>query len=152
VNQATHAFTRNGRIHTEVSDTRFESPRQIIGHRLSLLDGTALYSLSVWRLPEGVSFDKVNLRKWPQEYMQVAGSRERMTLEFRRFEDGLARQYVVGRPPNGSEAEVVIPWDGYEARVFANEVFDSDEATELFTEYYFTGGVSETYHLRLLAF
>jgi len=150
VNQVTHAFTSNGRICTEVSDARFESPRQIFEHRLSLLNGTTVYCLSVWRLPEGGPFDKVNLRKWPQEYMQVAGSRERMTVEFRRFEDTVARQYVVGRPPGGAEAEVVIPWDGHEVRVFANEAFGAEEATALFTEYYFTGGVSEAYHLRLL--
>jgi len=148
--EPTHAFTINGRTRMDVTDSQLQSPAEIIRDRLSRLNGKELYSLGIWSLPRGVPLDQVSWQTWPQEYMQVAGSREHMTLEIRRFGDGDACQYVVGRPPVGVEAEVVIPWDAHEARVFANEVLDAAEAAELFTAYYHTHDVPETCHLRLL--
>lgn len=144
----------NGRIHGELKDA-IDSPDQVIRKRLALLDGTGRYSLSLWRLPEGVPFDRVDLATWPQEYIQAAGSSERMTVEIRRFEDGAPHQYVVGHHEEGSggrlpAVETAIPWDGYETRVFSNEVFTANEAAELFASYYATGGVPKNQHLRLL--
>jgi len=116
MSSVTHALTMNGRIHGELKDP-FDAPEEVLKKRLALLDGTNRYSLSLWRLPGGVPFDRVDLAKWPQEYIQVAGSRERMTVEVRRYEDEVLRQYVVGHAERcePSIAEEVIPWNGYEA-------------------------------------
>jgi hypothetical protein len=147
----THAMTMNGRIHGELKDPDL-SPEETIRKTLALLDGTARYALSLWRLPDGVPFDKVDLARWPQEYLQVAGSSARMTVEVRRYEGDTARQYVVGRSTAtaSSAADDVIPWNGYEARVRPAEVFGVAEAADLFIAYYLTGGLPEGYPLRLL--
>jgi hypothetical protein len=141
----------NGRIHDEVKDP-LESPAQLIQERLALLDGTRRYSLSLWRLPDGVPFDRVDLRSWPQEYVQVAGSRERMTIEVRRLEAGTPCQYVIGHPALGGRADPreVIAWDGCKTTVLESEVFDAAEAADVMACYHDTGGVPCTYRLRRL--
>lgn len=151
--KVTHALTMNGRVHGEVKDPDL-SPRELIEQRLDLLDGLVRYSLSLWRLPGEVPFDRVDLAAWPQEYIQVAGSADAMTVEVRRAEQSEWRQYVVGRAArDASEApvDVVIPWDGYEVRVYSSEVFSAAEATEVFAQYYDTGQVPDTFHLRPLS-
>ena len=150
----TYALTMNGRIHGELKDP-LDPPSEVLRKRVGLLDGTSRYSLSLWRLPEGVPFDRVDLVNWPQEYVQVAGSHERLTVEFRRSEVGVARQYVVGHVVGHERTsdEVVIPWNGYEARVLATEVFDASEAADVLLAYYLLGDVpSSSYTLRPLDF
>ena len=151
LNSITHALTMNGRIHGELKDP-WDSPAEVLRKRAGLLDGTSRYSLSLWRLPDGVPFDLVDLANWPQEYVQVAGSHERLTVELRRSEGGVARHYVVGHV-DGSERtsdEVIIPWNGYEARVRASEVFDAGEAAAVLFAYYLAGDVPSSYALRPL--
>lgn len=148
----THALTMNGRVHGEVKDAVM-SPREVIRQRLGLLDGAVRYSLSLWRLPDGVPFDRVDLGAWPQEYVQAAGSADGLTVEVRRAEQSGWGQYVVGRTPRDTSdplVEVVIPWNGYETRVSSSEVFSAAEAAEVFTQYYDVGQIQDTFHLRLL--
>jgi hypothetical protein len=149
----THALTMNGGIHGELKDP-LDSAEDVIQKRLALLDGAGRYSLSLWELPEGVPFDRVTLKKWPQEYIQAAGSRERMTVEVRRQEVGGHRQYVIGRSRRGSQhgsaAMTTIVWDSVETEVLPTEVFTAAEAAELFVAYYATAGVPSTYVLRPL--
>jgi hypothetical protein len=60
----------------------------------------------------------------------------------------------VGRavPDNsGPPAEVVIPWNGCETRVYSFEVFSAAEAAEVFVRYYETGQVPDTFRLRPLS-
>jgi len=148
--EVTHAMTTNGRIHGPFKDS-IESPFQLLRTRLDLLDGVRRYSLSLWRLPEGVPFDRVKLATWPQEYLQVAGSASRMTIEIRRFEGEVPKQYVVGRPPVVNTApDVVIPWNAHEVKVHPNEVFDASEAAEVFGSYFLKQEIPKTYLLRLL--
>jgi hypothetical protein len=142
----------NGRIHVEFKDPNL-SPRELIEHRLSLLDGVDRYSLSLWKLPEKVPLDRVNLDAWPQEYVQVAGSAARMTVEVRRAEQAGWGHYVLGRAsrdPSVRPIEIVIPWNGYEARVFSPEVFTAMEAADVFAHYYECGEVAGTLSLRPL--
>ena len=151
--EVTHALTLNGRVHGEVKDAVM-SPREVIAQRLALLDGLVRYSLSLWRLPEGVRFDSVDLAAWPREYVQAAGSADGMTVEVRRREPSGWGQYVVGRAAHdnsGSPAEVVIPWNGHEARVSSSEVFSAAEAAEVFARYYETGEVQGTFYFRRLS-
>ena len=151
----THALTMNGRVHGELKDPVL-SPRELIGQRLGLLDGVVRYSLSLWKLPSGIPFERVDLTEWPQEYIQAAGSVKAMTLELRRLEQ--ERQdpahFVVGRAGSNGLAlptEVVIPWDGCEARVAPSEVFSASEAAEVFASYYETGQLPAPLQLRPLA-
>lgn len=144
----------NGRIHGEVKDP-IDPPAAVNRKRLALLDGTNRYSLSLWRLPPGVPFDRVNLVTWPQEYLQVAGCRDGMTIEIRRFEGGAPRQYAAGRSisdRNDTNAETVIRWNGGETKVFSNEVFTVEEAADLFAIYLENADVPETHLLRPLSF
>lgn len=149
----THALTMNGRIHGELKDP-LDSAEDLILKRLELLDGAGRYSLCLWALPTGVPFDRVNLKTWPQEYIQAAGSRERMTVEVRRQEGGGHRQYVIGRSSSvgqhGSTATTTIVWDGVETQVLPTEVFTATEVAEIFVSYYATAGVPSTYALRRL--
>ncbi|MGW6199352.1 hypothetical protein ACWF0M_24600 [Kribbella sp. NPDC055110] len=150
--RVTHALTMNGRIHGEVNDPDL-SPREVIEQRLNLLDGVVRFSLSLWRLPRDVPFDRVDLAAWPQEYVQVAGSADGMTVEIRRPGELGRRHYVVGRAvPDNSvpPVEVVIPWNGREARVYSSEVFSAAEAAEVFALYYDTGEVPDALRLRPL--
>jgi hypothetical protein len=152
VKQVTHALTMNGRIHGELKDP-LDTPEETIGKRLALLDATRRYSLSLWRLPTGVAFDRVDLVNWPQEYIQAAGSRDRMVVEVRRLEGDAPRQYAVGRAVREGQPaieETVVPWDRYEARVPASEVFRADEAATLFVAYYRASSLPETVALRAL--
>lgn len=149
MNQATHALTMNGRIHVELKD-RLDSPEEVLRKRLALLDGTTRYSLSLWRLPDGLPLDRVDLTRWPQEYVQAAGSRERLAVEVRRLEEGGPRQLVAGRPGpvDAAAADVAIPWDGHVLRVLPSEVFGADEAADLFVAYYDTGTMPDGRALR----
>lgn len=116
--KVTHALTMNGRGHDEVKDLDL-SPRGLIEQRLGLLDGAVRYSLSLWRFPDGVPFDSVD-----------------------------RGHCVVGRNTSEPAVEVVIPWDGHEARVYSSEVFSAAEAAEVLAQFYDTGRVADTYHRR----
>lgn len=151
---ATHALTMNGRINTELKDPD-DSPEVVIRKRLASLDGQRRFALMLWPLPNGVPFAEVDVVSGPEEYIQAAGSRERMTVEVRRIEAGQPRQFVVGRDVTSrgdSEHQAeVIKWDGeIETIVRPSEVFSADQAADLFVSYYGTGWVPETYTLRLL--
>lgn len=146
----THAMTMNGRISGEVKDP-FLSATGLIEQRLTLLDGVTRFSLSLWRLPDGIPFDRVDLATWPVEYVQVAGSRERLILEAQRLEQGIPVKYVVGRntiDASASPAGVVVPWNGCETRVLSSEVFTASEAAEVFAFYYNTGELPDFVSVR----
>lgn len=153
MSHATHAFTTNGRSHGEVKNPDL-SPEEEIRRRLLRLDGSKIYSLILWAIPPGVPFDLVDLRKWPREYIQVAGSRDSMTVELRRIVEGIPQQCVVGHPVGRAtelrEADQIIHWNGCETAVLAGEVFDAVEAGDLFVEYYHAGNVPPQYSLRVL--
>lgn len=131
----TYAVTMNGRIHTELK-SHDRTPIEELRHRVHLLDGVERYSLLLWKLPEGVPFDRVDLNAWPLEYVQAAGGGDRFTVEERRVVGGESNQYVLGRDPVAEPSEdEVIHWNGVEAQVRSNEVWTSDEVAELFTTY-----------------
>ena len=156
--RATHAKTLNGDLSMEFKDQGFTAeplaPEAHLLKSLSALDGSTLYAFSIWKLPDGVRFHKVNLKKWPQEYVQAAGSREKMTVEIRRRGgDGYA-QYTVGREGVAkrriSRKHVVIRWDEFKVKVLPHEVFDAESAAEVFIAYYKTDTIPEGYTLRRL--
>ena len=114
------------------------------------IDGSKLYSLLLWKLPSGKELDDTNPEEEANEYIQCAGSAERMTVEVRRIVSGKVEHYVVGRPPNGANRspEETIRWGGHDIAVHANEVFTAREAAELFLSYYRTEWIPVAYALR----
>jgi hypothetical protein len=150
MSRVTHALTMNGHLHGELKD-RLDAPAAIVRKRLALLDGIDRYSLMLWKLPSDVFLDDVNLKMWPQEYIQAAGNRDLMTVEARRLEKGVPRHYVVGhrkQSDDDSGESVEIPWNQHTVTVQASETFTAAEAAELFFAYYQTGWVPAAYTLR----
>ncbi len=142
----------NGHIHGELKDSE-DTCEGSLRKRLVLLDGSTRYAFSLWKLPDGVRFDRIDLDKWPQEFLQVAGSSDRMTVEVRQIEAGQPKQYVVGRHQAEDQVfpdQVRIPWNGHDVEVYSSEVFDAAEAGEIFVAYYRTGTIPNEYVLRLL--
>lgn len=149
MSEPTHALTMNGRISGELKGEL--PPEQELRRRLHLLDGKDRYSLMLWPVPGGMTFDQVDLRPWPREYMQVAGGPARMTVEVRRRHGDDFDHFVIGRAPDpGPPLTDVIEWDGCETFVQPNEVFDVQGVGELFVEYFRTTDVGSMYSLRRL--
>src|SRR5260370_36566538 len=110
-------------------------------------------SLLLWKLPPAKHLDETNPGRDANEYIQCAGSAERMTVEVRRLAGGTYEHFVVGRGPNGENhgIEETIDWDGVKTLVAPNADFSAEEAAELFHSYYRTGSVPSGYVLRLLS-
>jgi hypothetical protein len=141
----------NGRIHGELKDA-LDPNDVLLRRRLGLLDGNRRYSLSLWELPPETPFDRVDLGRWPTEYVQAAGSRDRLTVELRRTENSGPCQYAVGRAVSDPEAQpaVSLPWDGVTTTVLPNEVLDVEEAAAIFVRYLRDKELPEGFALRRL--
>lgn len=150
---ATHALTMNGHISGELRDPN-DPPEVVIRKRLSLLDGSRRFALMLWAIPGQVDIDEVDYSREPEQYIQTAGARERMSVEVRRMEANGPSQYVVGhRVPPSEEEEFpteVIRWDEAQTTVRPSEVFHAAEVADLFISYYRTGWVPASYTLRKL--
>ena len=149
-----HALTTNGRISDELKSRG--GPEEEIHRRVRLLDGSERYSLSLWALPAATPFDKVDLSAWPQNYIQAAGSADRMVIEVRIAKDGIARQYAIGHKTasdvnQSNVVREVVVWNDHNSAVSSNEVFAASEAADIFVLYYKDGDVSTSYSLRLLS-
>jgi hypothetical protein len=145
----THAFSINGSTWMELQDS-FGPPSQEIHDLLHRLDGTDRYSMILWGLPPGKDLDQVLPDKEAREYIQSAGSADRMTVEIRRIVDGVPEQLVVGRSIDSAQTEpsIDVPWNGYTNTVRANEVFHAGEAAKLFQSYYESGQLPPGYSVR----
>ena len=130
------------------------SPERFLRFSLNRLNGESLFSIVVWRLPDGVPFDRVNVRKYSQFYIQAAGTAARLTVEVRVMGASGPLQQVVGRvgPERAADAAPteVVPWSNFEQHVFSNEVFDADEAADLFVDYMVADAPAPTWSLRTL--
>jgi hypothetical protein len=121
---------------------------------LRRMDGERLFSLLLWRLPPDCDFVDSNPTKNAHEYLQCAGSADRMTLEVRRREGAGFAQYSIGRRPSlkpSSASPVQISWAGHNVTVAPDEVFTAGEAESVFAEYFTSGTIPADCSLRLLA-
>ena len=145
----THSLGINGRSWMEFHTTA-AGERDDFAQILRRVDGHKLYSLILWKLPEGKTLDQTDAFEDANEYMQCAGSTDRMTVEVRRIGGGRVEHYVVGHALNGSDLDrrETILWDSAETIVAPNEVFKAAEAAALFEAYYETGWVPSRYLLR----
>jgi hypothetical protein len=150
---ATHVLTANGHFRDELKPWQGTVEDELM-RRLSILDGTQRFSLTLWRLPDGVPLDRVDLDAYPQEYIQAAGSFDgKLTAEVREVVEGTASQYVLGRASSNAEdasGDEVVPWNGHETRVRPHEVLDGSNVSDLFVSYYRTGEVPSSYTRRRL--
>jgi hypothetical protein len=152
---AGHAVTMNGRITTQLRPRPGSSIEEELSSRLGLLDGKRRFALLLWRLPEGVPFDLVDLDSGPTEYIQCAGGASgRFTCEVRRLDaDGSPRHEVIGRRADGVASIVrteVIYWAENESTVQQNEVLSRGELRELFGSYPASGEIPASYDTRSL--
>lgn len=84
-------------------------------------------------------------------YLMAGGSAQAMTVEIRRKEGEEYVQYAIGRDePTDRDEWVWITVGDNGANVHPNEVFDADEAIELFDFYYQHTTVPDSYTLRKL--
>jgi hypothetical protein len=149
-----YAVTMNGRVSTELKPRPGRSTDEELRFRLALLDGAERFALLLWRLPDGVPFDLVNLDSGPAEYIQCAGGvLGRFTCEVRRTgPDGQPRHEVIGRLPGDQSAvpTEVVRWTENETIVRRSEVLDANEIADLFGSYLASGEIPIRYATRVL--
>jgi len=146
----THALLMNGRTWGDAQPLE-RGGGDDIGRMLRNFDGTMAFALLLWKLPPGKRLDDVKSPdEAANEYIQCAGSADRMTCEVRRLRGGQYEHLVLGHAPDGDNLgnKETIHWDDVETLVAPNEVFSADEAAELFLSYYRTGWVPSKYVLR----
>ena len=148
----THALLMNGRTWGDAQPLERGGGDEI-SRTLHRFDGTEAFALLLGKLPPGKRLDDVSPDKEANEYIQCAGSADRMTCEVRRSNGGKYEHFVVGHAPNGDPLgnEETIDWDDVKTVVASNEVFSADEAAGLFLSYYRTGWVPSRYVLRRLS-
>ena len=123
---------------------RFLSP-------LRIRNGDTLWALTLWPLPEGMSYDDVCATVLgPTQYLQAAGRADALMVDIRK--PGGAQwgcewvRYFVGHPhqtPSPLDVPIRLP-RGTEM-VSADEVFDAEEAADLFLAYQQTGDIPPGY-------
>jgi hypothetical protein len=109
-----------------------------------------LFSVCLWALPPNTAFDKVKLDRWPQQYIQAAGTRDRMTVEIRRDAPVGERQFVLGWSNTIEDPSEEIRWDEFSTVVYSVELFTAALAVPLFMSYMQTGDIPAGYTERPL--
>ena len=133
-----------------LSDQRRPIPDQL-RRILGMLDGAKRHTYSIWREADPESI--VGFREHAGDsFIQAAGSTDGITVEVRLpGADGQGHLYSVGRREAPDGTTVLIPINTTRAvRVFSNEVFAADEAAAIFSAYYLTESVAQSYVLREL--
>ncbi|MBS9535944.1 hypothetical protein KIH27_20380 [Mycobacterium sp. M1] len=119
-------------------------------HRFNGLDR---FVLLLWALPPGMDYEEGVAAGANREYLQALGRAEAMTVEI--CKSGGAQwgvdwvRYVIGHPHDGDEevqdVPIVLP-RSTEMRS-RTQIFDADEAAQLFYSYYKTGDIPPGYTL-----
>ena len=148
----THADSINWHSSGAVGD--LDEPHREVTGALSRMDGQRFWGYSLWAIPEGQIWGEIDLRIWPKEFLQSAGTAETMSIELRQIEAaGVAHQYAVGRPETEHVGEPSVPvtWaDDHVLYAYPGEVYSAEEAAPVYLSYYDTGKVPDGYVLREL--
>lgn len=118
-------WTLNGDWHRPFLNV--SEPRTEIEQRLAAMDGDGQFARSIWKITD---------EPGPEEYLQSAGTAERMMIEIRRAEDGGYTQYRLTKPAAGNQSMVDVHWNGRTTTLPANATFNHLEATHLYLAYY----------------
>lgn len=121
---------------------------------LHAFDGADRYALVLWALPPGMDYDQaVAAGLDGKEYIQAAGRADAMTVEICKADGsqwGVDRvRYVIGHPHQSDatlDTPIALP-HSTEMRS-RHEIFEADEAAQLFFNYYKTGDIPSGYTLR----
>lgn len=155
MNRPTHESvtgTTAGTITSWMSEFREEIPHAI-AYNINALGADGGFddvhtSYRIYRIPEGAKQgDEIN----PKEWIQTAGTAERLTVEIKRQDtDGVYRQYVVGRPSAADELDesATIQFGEFQLTVRPSEALTAAEAIDLFLEYYDHDTIPPVWHLR----
>lgn len=120
---------------------------------LHAFDGTDRYFLVLWALGPGMDYDESVAAGLNRKYIQAAGRPDALTVEI--CKPGGSQwgvdwvRYVIGHPYEGDaqlDVPIVLP-HSTEMRSHY-ELFDADEAAQLFFDYYKTGDIPSGYTLR----
>ncbi len=84
-------------------------------------------------------------------YIQCAGSKEKLTIEFRKFDNSTFKHYVIGK--RKSENISAITWDKIECKIgpifiHDNEVLNIENAIEIFNTFYNQKDIPLSYNQR----
>ena len=140
-----------GRISMELSKfvdrSRFAGP-------LRNMNGEEPWSLSVTQLPDGMSYqDFLDQGLEETTFIQAGGRADCMTIEIRQtggHQWGVDSVWsVVGHPVGDKQPlDVPIELPGATQMVSRSEVFEAEEAADIFFTYYKTGELADGYVLR----
>ncbi len=119
---------------------------------LGALDGVENWYLTFSPLPAGKSIEDIRHGETP-EFLQAGGRADRLTLDIRKPGGeqwgAVGVRYVIGHPHDGNPPiDVPIELPHGPEFVSAPEVFESEEAAEIFFAYYKTGDIPPGYVLR----
>lgn len=140
-----------GRISMELG--RFVDRNRFAGP-LRNMDGREPWSLSITRLPEGMTYqDFLDQGLEETMFVQAGGRADRMTIEIRQpggSQWGVDSVWsVVGHPTAHSQPlDVAIELPGATQMISGSEVFEAEEAADIFFNYYKTGELPDGYVLR----
>ncbi len=148
----THVVKSNGG--ELISEIGKFADRERFAAPLRRRDGHQRWGFGLFPLPDELSYDEMIASGQDfTEYLQAAGSAQALTIEIRK--PGGAQwgcrwiRYVVGHPHTaGLPLDVAIEIPSGTLHVSAAEVFDAEEAADLFLAYHQSGDIPATYNLR----
>ncbi|MCP2622055.1 hypothetical protein NLB33_04205 [Mycolicibacterium smegmatis] len=119
---------------------------------LRRLNGTERWFITFYALPPGKSYEEIR-HEGTTEYIQAGGSAEAMMLDIRKPGGqqwgAESVRYFIGHPHDGTPPlDVAIELPRGPEFVSAAEVFEAEEAADIFISYYKTGEIPPGYVLR----
>lgn len=146
-------FTHIGDIEqSALLDNPWKSDAEQIRRHLSLLNAEEWSAYVLWPGPSGARniFD-VDDSVYPIIFLQAAGTKNRMALEWKTNRDGTFRQYALGHGGSreGDPSETV-EFNNGETGVFVypDELFEHEEAARIFVHFRLYGAPPAEYALR----
>jgi hypothetical protein len=119
---------------------------------LRRLDGYDSYSVNLTRLPHPMLAAEITatISAAPgTNSVQCIGSAEVLAIELRTTVDGTPHRYILGLPGDRlGHPGVDVPNGPDLLRVYPDEVFDAEHATEIFATYFHTGDIPPGFQLR----
>lgn len=152
MNGLTHVLTYDGGVQTAEISARKDISTFL--NPLRHFNGDDQWGLGLAPLPPDKSYsDMLRAGELSTEYIQAAGLPDTMTVEIRKpggEQWGVDWvRYTVGHPRTGTEPlDVPIQLAHGVKMISRSQVFNADEAAELFFAYYKTGDIPATYELQ----